>query len=64
MNTVGDLRSVQHHEVPASQLFGFEQEGPDEYDQIIKESLKELEQNQLEEQMFQEMLKDTLVQSK
>ena len=36
----------------------------EEYDQIIKESLKELEQNQNEEKMFSEMLKDTLVQSK
>lgn len=35
-----------------------------EYDEIIKESLKELEQNQVEEQMFQDMLKDTMVQSK
>ena len=35
-----------------------------EYEEIIKESLKELEQNQVEEQMFQDMLKDTMVQSK
>lgn len=36
----------------------------EEYDEIIKESLKELEQNSVEEQMFQDMLKETIVQSK
>ena len=35
-----------------------------EYDQIIKDSLQELEENQLEEQMFKDMLQDTIVQSK
>lgn len=60
-----NLTSVKEsYENPAdSQHHGF-QDRTNEYEQIIKESLREMEQNQQEEKMYLDMLKDTIVQSK
>lgn len=59
------LTSVKaNYENPAdSQHHGFH-DRTNEYEQIIKESLREMEQNQQEEKLYLDMLKDTIVQSK